>query len=102
MIIFGVRESAGEAMESDVTCPGCGDSLYAVPVYKYLHVWFIPFFPVGKRYSMVCGSCGGLFNQVRIPYGKLPKQRAPWWTFSGLMLIGMFFIWMFIHKHFIA
>ncbi|MDE7355212.1 MAG: hypothetical protein K2N21_00350 [Rikenellaceae bacterium] len=99
MIIFGVRESVGEPMASDMSCPGCGSMLYAVPVHKYFHIWIIPFFPAGRSCPMVCSSCNGSFN---VSHGNLPKPRVLWWTFSDLILAGMFFMWMFIHERFIV
>ncbi|WP_277749886.1 zinc-ribbon domain-containing protein [Chitinophaga barathri] len=77
-------------------CPVCNSSQHAeVMVYsEYVHVYYIPFFPVGKDAFTVCSQCGfkkttpltrGFCSAHSLDYR---KYRHPMRTFSGLLTIG--------------
>lgn len=66
-----------------------------VSLARYFHLMYIPFFPVGKKWAMeqADGKQYELDPSVLAhinSYGI--KQRTPWYTFIGLMLIGLVLI----------
>lgn len=58
---------------------------------RYFHVFFIPFFGIGKMWVI---NEGGNFHEMPEVYRtairqRNPKPRSPWYTFSGLALVAL-------------
>jgi hypothetical protein len=58
---------------------------------RYFHVFFIPFFGIGKMWVI---NEGGNFHEMPEVFRTAirhqhPKPRSPWYTFSGLMLVAV-------------
>ena len=99
MIIYGSRniQLAKEIVIDK--CPNCGAS-HSVEIYifqKYAHVFWIPFFPMGKTSISQCEQCKQVLKQkemhepLKSNYETLKAQsKTPLWTFAGLALIAIF------------
>jgi hypothetical protein len=98
MIVYGSKATQ-LAKETIVDkCPGCG-TLNSVELYvfqKYAHVFWIPFFPMGKTGVSQCSHCKQALKLKEMPdgirsaYENLKAQtKAPVWMFSGLALVAI-------------
>src|SRR6478609_3803708 len=94
MIIYGRR---GTHLKSGrlthVTCPNCGTtgSLTASVFAQYAHIFWIPFFSVGRTGGSQCQHCKNVLKENEMPpavksaYKDLEKEtRIPLWNFIGL------------------
>ena len=82
-------------------CPNCG-SQNSIDMYvfqKYGHVFWIPFAPMTKTGVSECTSCKQKLELFQMPdllktkYEEIKaKTKAPVWTFSGLVLLGLLII----------
>jgi hypothetical protein len=79
-------------------CPNCGNhKTLEMHVYqKYAHVFWIPFFPIGKTAVSECNYCKHVLKLRQMPdslsraYHNLKGQtKTPLWTFSGLVLLAV-------------
>lgn len=98
MIIYGSR--ATETAKEFVTgkCPNCG-ALNSIDMHlfqKYAHVFWIPFFPIGKTGVSQCDKCKQILKSDQMPpllrssYEDLKAQKkTPFWMFSGLALVAI-------------
>lgn len=98
MIVYGTRSSK-QAVESIAeACPHCGTThnteLYVFQ--KFAHVFWIPFFPIGKTGVSQCNHCKQILKKEEMPSSFLvaydnikAKTRIPVWTFSGLALVAV-------------
>ncbi|MDR2146136.1 MAG: zinc ribbon domain-containing protein, partial [Tannerella sp.] len=98
MIIFGTREARllTKVFDGDF-CPYCGhNGTIACTVFsKHVHLFWIPFFPVGKRSVIWCTQCGHEFKHVSETAPVLQQQianvirsgKAPFWQWTGLLLM---------------
>ncbi len=99
MIIYGSRniQLAKEIIIDK--CPHCG-AQHSVEMYvfqKYAHVFWIPFFPMGKSAISQCEQCKQVLKGNEMPeplksdYETLKAQtKTPVWTFAGLALVAIF------------
>src|SRR6185369_8201835 len=96
MIVYG-RKATQIAKELIVEkCPNCG-TMNSVELYvfqKYAHVFWIPFFPIGKTAVSQCAHCKQSLKlkemplELRTAYDHVKQQaKTPIWTFSGLALV---------------
>ena len=92
-IAFGVNHMPIGIDEVPVRCPSCEMENPAdiMVVGKYLHVFWIPVFPVDKELNIICRSCGlkryGLpFNSNLLKnYQQLKRDfRHPWISYIGI------------------
>lgn len=62
---------------------------------KLAHLLFIPFFPLGKQWTMrQNGSSYEITPEAETLFEALyGKPKTPWYAFSGLILIGLFFLY---------
>ena len=99
MIIYGskTKQLAKEVLIDK--CPHCGtqSSVELYVFQKYAHVFWIPFFPVGKTAVSQCEHCKQVLKLKEMPaslttaYENLKAQtKTPIWTFSGLALVAVF------------
>ena len=102
LFFYGTGTStAGRFPLPSVTCVNCHahGSVSEVVVSRYLHFFWIPLFPIGKRAVTVCGHCQQALEQFQWPpaYQQpafLAKQqaRAPLTNYIGLLLLGIPFL----------
>ena len=101
MIIYGSRskELAKEILTDK--CQNCGkDNSIDMHVFqKYAHVFWIPFFPLGKTGVSQCDHCKQVLKLKEMPgtlrasYDNLKSQtKTPIWTFSGLALVAVLIV----------
>jgi hypothetical protein len=102
MIFYGTRASNihnGQIINID--CPHCETNtsmIYSV-FGKYAHIYWIPFFPIGKVTIAECNNCKKTFENKELPENiktKLIREKekhpakTPVWMFSGLFIIATF------------
>ena len=101
MVVFGSKatEVATEVIQDK--CSNCGtqNSVRMTVFQKYAHVFWIPFFPIGKTGLTQCSHCKQVLEKKEFPgylrssYEILKqKGKTPVWTFSGIILLFAFFI----------
>lgn len=78
-----------------VKCPSCGfqNSLQISVFQRYVHVFWIPTFPIGKTGYTQCVYCKQVMTQKEMPaslqmtYKEAARcTKTPIWMFSGLIL----------------
>jgi hypothetical protein len=101
MVVFGSKatEVATETIQDK--CANCGtqNSVQMTVFQKYAHVFWIPFFPIGKTGLTQCSHCKQVLEKKEFPvylrsnYEILKqKGKTPVWSFSGIILLFFFFI----------
>jgi len=101
MIIYGSKskELAKEILTDK--CQNCGtqNSIDMHVFQKYAHVFWIPFFPMGKTGLSQCDHCKQVLKLKEMPpaltasYDNLKAQtKTPIWMFSGLALVAALII----------
>lgn len=102
LFFFGIKGSSvhSELMMNKV-CTYCQqqDTTYANFISRYFHFFWIPVFPVGKKAVSVCSHCKQTLNKKEMPEeyriaAKELKSKAqiPVRHFSGLILVGLFIL----------
>lgn len=101
MIIYGSRATQLAKETISDPCPQCQSSntLDLYVFQRYAHIFWIPFFPVGKTGACQCAHCKQVLKLREMPsplrsaYTALADQKkAPVWTFAGIALIGVLII----------
>jgi hypothetical protein len=101
MIVYGTRATLRKTEYIFDACPSCrATNSVQVSVYqRYAHVFWIPFFPIGKTGISVCNSCRQVLKKDQMPaalrmsYDNLKSQtKIPVWNFTGLFLIAAIII----------
>ena len=96
MIIYGTKTKELAKEHLIDKCPNCGtqNSIDMHVFQKYAHVFWIPFFPVGKTGVSQCDHCKQVLklkempSSLRTAYDNLKVQtKTPIWTFAGLALV---------------
>ena len=96
MIIYGTRSTQLAKETLMDKCPSCGaqNSVELYAFQKYAHIFWIPFFPIGKTAVSQCGHCKQVLQKKEMPENLLAafqnlkaQTRMPIWTFSGLGLL---------------
>ena len=97
ILVFGVRHftvKTYHASELGFTDPSWSNTRFEA-VQKYFHLMYIPFFPVGQMIG-VRGSDGKLYHLTAPVAAQINTyqltHKAPWYSFIGLMLIGLIII----------
>ncbi len=98
MIIYGSRSKKLAVEISSDKCQNCGTQ-NCIDLYvfqKYAHVFWIPFFPIGKTGISQCNHCKQVLKLEEMPatlsasYDNLKSQtNNPFWTFSGLTILAI-------------
>jgi len=97
MIISGWRSSHIKSEQNSmVSCPHCNEkggivsSVYA----RYVHVFWIPFIPIGKSGGAQCMQCNTTFKpkemneELKRAYKRTKSEsKRPIWHFLGLIII---------------
>ena len=101
MIFYGTKASNllnGQIINVD--CPHCSTNTsmtYSV-FGKYAHVYWIPFFPVGKTTVVECNNCKRTYEFKELPEAiktKLEREKeknpakTPVWMFSGFGVVAL-------------
>ena len=100
MIFIGSRASTiGSFDISNSDCQHCdvGDTQKVSVFGKYLHIFWIPIFPIGKKAVAECTHCKRTIDQKEFS-PDLKKQyienkgkvKRPFWHWIGLGLLGLF------------
>src|SRR4051812_24323375 len=90
MIVYGWRSAVLGTEPISHTCSACnGDSLTFIAYQKYAHIYWIPFFPLGKQVFLKCARCNHLVErkdmtgeEKAVIAAPLSKARTPVWSFS--------------------
>lgn len=101
MIFYGTKASnIKNGQIINVDCPHCETNTsmnYAV-FGKYAHIYWIPFFPIGKTTVAECNNCKRTFEYSELTQPiqtKLDREKekdgakTPIWMFSGLGIIAV-------------
>ena len=99
MIFYGTRSSnLKNGKIKNVSCPHCTtdtDMNYSV-FGKYAHIYWIPFFPIGRINVAECNNCKSTYELKNLDESvkqKFKKEqdfnpvKTPIWFFSGLFII---------------
>jgi hypothetical protein len=91
LIVYGKRNlRIKKYADHSHPCSNCKAFDLEIKVYKtYCHVFFIPFFPIGPKMSVLkCNSCGQQLRMDSLQGEYEKKTRNPFYLYSGLILIG--------------
>jgi hypothetical protein len=101
MIFYGTRSSnIQNGQLKNIKCPNCeNETSMTYSIFgKYAHVYWIPFFPIGKVTVTECNSCKKTFELKELPENIITKfqreqeknsAKTPIWFFSGLIIIAI-------------
>ncbi len=91
-IIYG-RKTAhiSNGTSHDYSCENCKDIDMDVNVFReYLHMFFIPFFPIGQKNANVrCNNCGDRKYIVPLQQQYEKSAKTPVYLYSGLIVIAV-------------
>ncbi len=97
MIVYGTRASHVKTTQlTTETCQHCGTqgSVILSTYARYAHVFWIPFFPVGRFSVSQCQHCKQVLEEKQMPAQirahherNIAGTRLPLWQFSGLALV---------------
>lgn len=102
MIIYGTKATELITANTHETCPSCGttNSVQMTVFQKYAHVFWVPFFPIGKTGMTQCSHCKQVLQKkeftdnLNARYEVLKDEsKMPVWTFSGLAILGALVVW---------
>lgn len=96
MIIYGVKSVQIKEKDTTVNCACCGarEALSFQVYSRYFHIFWIPFFSLGRRGRSECKVCKHALSEKEMPEEmKIESDalkvctRKPWWHFIGLALL---------------
>ena len=99
MIFYGTRaKNIHNGQIKNVKCPNCeNETSMTYSIFgKYAHVYWIPFFPIGKVGIIECNSCKRTYEikelpeNIKVKYEREKEKsgiKTPIWFFSGLFII---------------
>lgn len=90
----------------DLVCEHCHrtQGLVSFTYPQYIHIFYIPFFSVGKLFRLHCEHCG--YDAAFEPLHRVPNHlknlakkerhavKTPWYAFLGLFILFALFIWL--------
>jgi len=100
MILYGTKATLRKTEYIADSCPACGtaNTMQMNAFQRYAHIYWIPFFPIGKTGVSQCTSCQQVlkFDQMtpalKMSYYNIKKQiPVPFWTFSGALALVVIF-----------
>src|SRR5258708_8267647 len=101
MIIYGSRAKQLAKETISESCPH-GQNANSIDMYvfkRYAHVFWIPFFPVGKTGASQCGHCKQVLklrqmpSSLRMAYDNVAaRSKTPYWTFALSAIIAALII----------
>jgi hypothetical protein len=98
MIVYG---SKNKLLRSEIItdkCASCGKQnvIYIDVLQKYAHLFWIPFFPMGKTGQSRCSHCNQVLTLKEMPssltstYQRLKSNtRTPIWVYAGVALFAL-------------
>jgi len=97
MIIYGTKATLLKTEHVLQKCLSCSNPTLYINVYsRYAHIFWIPFFPIGKTGVSVCTNCKQTLKLKEMPesykidYENIKGQtKIPIWHFSGLFIIAI-------------
>ncbi len=101
MIIYGTRATKIHTEETTAKCDYCKDKRRHLFTFfsKYVHVFWIPLFPVSKKGVSECTHCKStneekyMNQELKRAYDEIKlNAKRPFWQWIGLILIGVFFV----------
>ncbi len=105
MIIYGTRASHVSTEQlQHVSCPSCGtESSVSISLFsRYVHIFWIPLFPYGKKAVSQCQHCQQVLEERKMPKEfkdhlatQKMKSRTPIWQFIGLVIIAALAVWFY-------
>jgi hypothetical protein len=107
MIIYGFKRTTIGFQEQSIKCPSCEKESMAdlMITARYLHIFWIPFFPLGKRLDIICKECGlrkqdlYLDTKLIINGNEIKKSfRYPFFTYIGFIILLLFIISVIVSK----
>ena len=96
MIIYGSRSKQLAKETTLEKCANCGthNSTALYIFQRYAHIFWIPFFPIGKTGVTQCSNCKQVLKQKEMPsslqrenYTLKSRTKTPVWMFTGLALL---------------
>jgi len=102
MIIYGTNSKHLLTENVKGKCPNCGgENTVQMSVFnRYAHVFWIPFFPIGKTAASQCGSCKQIMQLNEMPpdlrksYDTMKlKTSTPVYLFAGLAIVAGLVTW---------
>lgn len=106
MIIYGTRSKAVKTEYIAEPCPNCNtlNSMQMHIFQRWAHIFWIPFFPIGKTGVSQCTHCQqvlalkNMTPPLKLSYENLKSDtKIPIWTFSGIAVVAVIFIFATIH-----
>ncbi|WP_316804939.1 zinc-ribbon domain-containing protein [Pedobacter nototheniae] len=99
IFFFGTRNSTILTEKlADTSCTYCKeqDTVFITVFSSYFHIFWIPIFPVGKKYFSHCLHCKQTLSRNQMPFtykdgiAEISKRaKVPLWQFIGLILISI-------------
>ncbi|MRG46119.1 zinc-ribbon domain-containing protein [Chitinophaga sp. SYP-B3965] len=89
-IIYGKRNATIQKYAyNQESCKNCKAFDMQVEVFKkYFHVFYIPFFPYGRKTATItCKSCGNLAQDESLQEHAEKTAKPPFYYYAGLMII---------------
>jgi hypothetical protein len=96
IFFFGVKgKSVHNELLTDQECTHCGqiNTTYVNFTSRYVHCFWIPLFPIGKKAFTYCSHCKQTLSQKEMPvvYKSAVEQhkanaQTPVWHYSGLLI----------------
>jgi hypothetical protein len=107
MIIYGIK---AKLLKSEITSDACANcntanSIQMNVFQRWAHIFWIPFFPIGKTGVSQCLNCRQVLKLKEMPaslklsYDNAKAQtKTPVWTFAGCALIVIGSIFLYINE----
>ena len=98
MIIYGWNSKIiKQAPLENLVCENCQEKNSFLTLYsKYVHIFWIPFFPYKKEAQISCAQCQKIFDEKSMPADQKEKIKAlkrsvptPKYMYSGLFLLAL-------------
>jgi hypothetical protein len=98
MIVYGSKATLLKSEFISEPCPNCNNnnSIQMSVYQRYAHIFWIPFFPIGKMGVSACSNCRQVLKDKNMPaslklsYQNLKSQtRTPVWNFAGLGIVAV-------------
>jgi hypothetical protein len=102
MIIYGSRSTELATAAISDKCESCGTAkTVQMSIFqKYAHIFWIPFFPIGKTGLIYCSHCKHTLEKkefnasLKQEYETLKMQsKMPLWIFSGFAVVAALATW---------